>query len=73
MTRYTYSTTITVTVDMADEGEDGEGEPVHWDSKADQEESAREYAEQAMPLHETYGEDFVTIDCPQLTLVPEPA
>jgi hypothetical protein len=68
MTRFTYRTMITVTVDMADEGEDFEGEPVHWASKVEQEKSAREYAEQAMPLHETYGEDFVRVDAPRLTL-----
>ncbi len=69
MTRYTYKTTITVHVDMADEGEPFEGEPVHWDSPTAQEESAREYADQAMPLHETYEEDFVEIDVPDLQLI----
>ncbi len=66
MTRYTYQTTITVHVDMADEGETYEGEPVHWDSPLAQSESAEEWADQAMPLHETYEEDFVEIDVPQL-------
>jgi hypothetical protein len=68
---YTYTTTITVKVHMANEGEDFEGEPVHWDTPTAQEESAREYAEQAMPLTETYEEDFVEIDAPPLSLVPE--
>jgi hypothetical protein len=69
MTKYTYRTTITVTVDMADEGEEFEGEPVHWDTPQAQQESAQEYAEQAMPLHETFGEDFVQVDAPDLAFV----
>ncbi len=69
MTRYIYKTTITIVVDMADEGEDFEGEPVHWEDSTDQEESAREYADMAMPLHETYEESFVEIDVPDLALV----
>lgn len=68
MTRYTFTSTIKVTVDMADEGETYEGEIMHWDSPEAQEESAREWAEQAMPTHETFGEDFVTVDAPSLTL-----
>ncbi len=71
MTRYTYRTTITVRVSMADEGEEFEGESVHWDPPTAQEESAREYADEAMPLHETYGEDFVDLDVPDLLLIGE--
>ena len=71
MTRYTYRTTITVTVDMADEGEEYEGETQHWEP-GEQEKSAREWAEQAMPLTEDYGEEFVTVDAPPLALVSQP-
>lgn len=67
MTRYTYRTTITVTVDMADEDKDFDGEPVHWDSPEAQQESAREYAEQAMG--EDGPEEWVSVDCPPLALV----
>ncbi len=75
MTTYVYQTTITVTVHMADEGEQSEsdGEIQHWDSPAAQEESAREWAEEAMPLHETYGEEFVEVNVPDLRLVAPPA
>jgi len=71
VTTFIYQTTITVTVRMADEGEISEidGEPTHWDAPAAQEESAREWAEQAMPLID-YAEDFVKVDAPPLALVP---
>ena len=74
MTRYTYQVTITVTVAMSDEGEEFEGEPAHWDTPEAQEQSAREWAEQAMPLTEMFAEDWVTVDAPPLALVKmEPA
>jgi hypothetical protein len=58
VTRYTFRTTITVTVDMADEGEESEidGEATHWDSPTAQRDSALEWAESAMPLQD-YAED----------------
>ena len=67
MTTYTYSTTITVTVHMAGDGETFDDEVQHWDSPEAQEESAREWAMQALPL-ETYAESFVEVDAPPLTL-----
>lgn len=67
---YTYQTTITVRVIMADEGELwDDGEPAHWETPAAQEESAREWAEQAVPLTEDYAESWVTVDAPPLRLV----
>ncbi len=70
MTTYTYQTTITVKVHMADAGEpDYDDEPAQWDDDSAQQESALEWAEQVMPLHETYAEDFVEIDCPALKLI----
>lgn len=70
-TIYTYETTITVRVTMADEGDVSEidGKPTHWDSPAAQEESAREWADQAMPLSPDYAEEWVEIDVPPLTLI----
>lgn len=72
MTRYTYRTTITVTVDMTDEGEreerDSESSIMHWDSPEDQERSAQMWAIQALPLAD-YVEDWVYVDAPPLKLV----
>jgi hypothetical protein len=74
-TRYVYRTTITVTVNMADAGDEhseGDVQP-EW-GPGEQAESAREWAEQALPLTQTYEEPWVTIDAPPLTLVKtEPA
>jgi hypothetical protein len=67
-TRYVYRTTITVTVDMGDDGDLYEGQPQTW-APGEQEASAREWAEQALPLIEAFGEDFVDVDAPALTLV----
>lgn len=71
MTRFTFRTTITVEVDMADEGERGDydGEVTHWGSPEEQEESARDWARQAMPLGETYGEEWIEVEVPELKLV----
>ena len=54
---FKYTRTQTVSVQMADEGEDFEGEPVHWDPGA-QEESAELYRDQAF-FDEDYCEDFM--------------
>jgi hypothetical protein len=60
-TRYVYRRTTTVTVVMADPGEvDGDGEPACATTK-ERDESAREWAEQALPLDD-YGEDWVTVE-----------
>lgn len=70
MTRYTFKTTITVVVNMADEGEESsEGEVTNYSAPEAQAESAREWAEQAMPLDGDYCEPWVTIDKPTLELV----
>lgn len=73
MTTYVYETTIRIEVRMADDGETGsegyETEALKWESPEEQEESARQWANTAMPLHETYEEDWVTINVPDLTLV----
>ena len=73
MTTFVYETTIRVEVAMADDGEKGtegyETETLKWESPEAQEESAREWANQAMPLHETYEEPWVKIEVPELTLV----
>ena len=67
-TRYVYQTTITVTVEMADRGElDAEGDFAEYDPLT-QEDSAREWAEQAMPV-EFYPEKWVTVDAPPLKLI----
>ena len=58
-TKYKFTRTQTVTVSMADEGEDFEGEPVHWGKPTDQRESAEEYRDQAFSDEDINGEDFV--------------
>lgn len=70
MTIYVYETTIRVEVQMADDGEMDHDEcPLKWASPEEQERSAREYAEQALPLTEDYTEEWVKIDAPDLKLV----
>ena len=68
--RYVFESVVRVVVDMADSGaqSDVDGEPIVW-GPGEQEESAREWAEQAMPLHETFPEPWVTIECPPLKLI----
>lgn len=77
MMRYVYQTTITVEVLMADDGETGtegyETDIAKWDSPDEQQKSAREWAEQAMPMQD-YAEPWVKVDAPELKLIrTEPA
>lgn len=80
-TRYVFRRTTTVTVTMADPGEvieDSDGGPGYVDpdgpkTAEERDESAREWAEQALPLDD-YAEDFVTVEHgPVELLSQEPA
>ena len=59
--KFTFRRTQTVTVYMADEGEDFEGEPIHYDEPDGQREAALEWCHQAF-LDEDYCEEFMEAD-----------
>ncbi len=63
MTKYTFRRCQTVTVEMADEGDDYEGEPVHWETPTEQEEAARDWTSQAFLDEEDFCEDFMKAEC----------
>ena len=71
MTTYKFKRTQTVTVRMADEGEDFEGEPVRWPSLAFQKASAEEYRDSS-GLDEDFSEDFIDVDTTPWEEVPCP-
>ena len=70
MSTYTFKRTQTVTIRMCDEGEEWEGEPVHYTDDYTQKDAALEWAHQTF-LDEDYCEDFMEAETSEWELVNE--
>ncbi len=69
---YTFQRTQTVEIRMLGEGDDFEGEPIHWDSPEAQRDAALEWANQCF-LDEDYCEEHMEAETTEWELVgPKP-